>query len=58
MIGRSKAHIGRNQPTGTRGGNAAGHVSKQESLRPDALPATNPTNDVSSGRTAGSSFMS
>jgi len=27
-------------------------------LRPDALPATNPPNDFSSGRTAGSSFIS
>jgi len=58
MIERRTAHIGRNQPTGTRGGSAAGHVLLQESLRVDALPATNPPNDVSSGRTAGSSFMS
>jgi len=32
--------------------------SKLVFLRPDALPATNPLNDVSSGRTAESSFMS
>jgi len=39
-------------------GSAAGHVLQQEFfLRPDALPATNPPNDVSSGRTAESSFM-
>jgi len=37
---------------------AAGHVLQQEILQPDALPATNPPNDVSNGRTAGSSCMS
>jgi len=58
IIGRSTAHIRRNRPTGTSGECAAGRVSWQEFLPPDALPATNPPNDVSSGRTYGSSFMS
>jgi len=32
-------------------------VARVVFFRPDALPATSPPNDVSSGRTAGSSFM-